>query len=125
MVRSNLKLFIENSAMGKKSSRKKETLELETILGPVVQMRKEVEVHLLNMARTHKMMSPCPCIGCFSDIAHDFIHEKCDEPFAGVLHEAMMNQISEQWGFAVAITALCEEHSFVARRALRSNTFWD
>lgn len=97
MVLFNLKLFIENSAMGKKSSRKKEILELETLFGPVVQMRKEVEVHLLDMARTHKMMSPCPCIGCFSDIAHDFIHEKCDEPFAGVLHEAMMNQISEQW----------------------------
>lgn len=97
MLRSNLKLFIENSVVGKKSSRKKEALELETILGPVVQMHKEVEGYLLDMARTHKIMSECPCIGCFSYTAYDFIHEKCDEPFAELLYEALMNQISEQW----------------------------
>ena len=83
--------------MGKKSSRKKMGFELESILAPVVQMREEVEGHVINMARTHKMMSACPCIGCFSDIVHDFIYEKYEAPFAGVIYEGMMNQVSKQW----------------------------
>ena len=72
-------------------------LELESILAPVVQMREEVEGHVINMARTHKMMSACPCIECFSDIVHDFIYEKYEAPFAGVVYEGMMNQVSKQW----------------------------
>lgn len=59
--------------------------EFESILAPVVQMREEVEGHIINMARTHKMMSACPCIECFSDIVHDFIYEKYEAPFAGGL----------------------------------------
>ncbi|MFA0000865.1 hypothetical protein [Vibrio sp. 10N.261.46.A3] len=83
--------------MGKKSSRKKMGFELESILAPVVQMREEVEGHVINMARTHKMMSACPCIECFSDIVHDFIYEKYEAPFSGVIYEGMMNQVSKQW----------------------------
>ena len=74
-------------------------LALETILAPIVQMREEVEGHIINMARTHKMMSACPCIECFADTAHDFIYEKYEAPFAGVIYEGMMNQVSEQWDF--------------------------
>lgn len=71
--------------------------ELESILAPVVQMREEVERHIINMARTHKMMSACPCIECFSDIAHDFIYEKYEAPFAGAVYVGMMGQVSKQW----------------------------
>ena len=83
--------------MGKKSSRKKMDFELESILAPVVQMREEVEGHIINMARTHKVMSACPCIECFSDIVHDFIYEKYEAPFAGAVYVGMMGQVSKQW----------------------------
>lgn len=72
-------------------------LELESILAPILQMREEVEEHIISMARTHKMISACPCIECFSDIVHDFIYEKYEAPFAGVIYEGIMNQVSNQW----------------------------
>ncbi|GAD28648.1 hypothetical protein PLEI_0291 [Photobacterium leiognathi lrivu.4.1] len=83
--------------MGKKSSRKKADLELETILAPVIKMREEIESHVFKMARTHKFMSTCPCIACFSEIVFDFIYDKYEEPFSRFLYEEIMNQVSKKW----------------------------
>jgi hypothetical protein len=77
--------FKPRTLLWEKNHQEKMGFEFESILAPVVQMREEVEGHIINMARTHKMMSACPCIECFSDIVHDFIYEKYEAPFAGGL----------------------------------------
>ena len=84
--------------MGKKSSKKKLSPEFHSLLSLIVKIRKEVLEHVFNMVRTHKVMSSCPCIECFSDDLHDFIHEKYEEPVSNLLYESLMIEIRSEWG---------------------------
>ncbi len=89
--------LIEGSAVGKKSSKKKVPPEFHSLLSPIVKIRKEIIEHVFNMARTHKVMSACPCIERFSDDLFDFIHEQYEEPVSNLLYESLMIEIRSEW----------------------------
>ncbi len=84
--------------MGKKSSKKKLPSELHSLLSPVVNTIKETQEHAFNMARTHKVMSDCPCIGCFSDNLFEYIHNEYEEPVSNLVYESLMIKIRDEWG---------------------------
>lgn len=83
--------------MGKKLSKKKAEKEIFSALSDLVKMRDEVKTHVLSMARTHKMMSSCPCLECFSEIIYDFIHNQYEAPISGVLYEILMIEMRDEW----------------------------
>ena len=77
--------------MNKKSSNKKLPPESDEVLSLEAKaIIKEILEPVFNMARTHKVMSRCPCIECFSD-------NKYEKPIPDLLYEILITKFRYNW----------------------------
>ena len=84
--------------MNKKSSNKKLPPESDEVLSLEAKaIIKEILEPVFNMARTHKVMSRCPCIECFSDDLFEYINNKYEKPISDLLYEILITKFRYNW----------------------------
>lgn len=84
--------------MNKKSSKRKLLPENDDILSLEAKaIIKEILEPVFNMARTHKVMSSCPCFECFSDDLFEYINNKYENPTSDLLYEMLITKFRHEW----------------------------